>query len=270
MNNLDKNKAKNSWGGVSKWYNRTVKDQNSFQNKVILPKLISNLSLKKNTKILDLGCGQGMFANKIALISKEDKLNIKVTGVDISSSLVKIASTVSSQNKLNSQFFTKKAQELDNLYLGEFDEIITVLALQNMGKIDEVIKQGYTALNKNGIWHLVINHPCFRQPKKSSWSFDDQKMINYRSLEGYGTFYQAQMDMMPSMDTANPDKVITASYHYSLADLFGVFFDQGFVMTDLDEWYSHIPQDQGPKTQALEVSRAEFPMFMYLKFVKTC
>jgi ubiquinone/menaquinone biosynthesis C-methylase UbiE len=248
--------ATNSWGNVAKWYDKVLNSKNTFQTEVILPNLLNSLDLKKGSKLLDLGCGQGFF-------SKVFQTNVQVTGVDISSELIALAK----KNSPKSSFYVSKAQEINFLKNFEFDNCLTVLALQNIGSLTQTTNQVYRVLKNGGCWYLVLNHPCFRQPKHSSWRFESNTMIQYRQVDQYLKPYKTILDMNPGQ--TDPDlKVETFSYHYSLSDLSKVFIKSGFVITDLQEWISHKPQDQGPKTPALEKARKEIPMFLYLKLKK--
>ena len=51
-----------SWGNVSDWYNATVEDAESYQQKVILPNLLRIVAPGKGVKIFDVGCGTGVFS----------------------------------------------------------------------------------------------------------------------------------------------------------------------------------------------------------------
>ena len=55
-----------SWNKSGKWYNRLVgREGHYFHQQVIVPKVLEKLGLKSGDNILDIGCGQGFFANRI-------------------------------------------------------------------------------------------------------------------------------------------------------------------------------------------------------------
>ena len=81
-----------SWGSVSNWYDEYLKDEDNYQHKVILPNLLRLLdidNLDKDASILDLGCGQGFFIDKVLGNIKNKSVNIH--GIDLSQELLKIA-----------------------------------------------------------------------------------------------------------------------------------------------------------------------------------
>ena len=107
-------KRKNtSWDKVANWYDEVLKDGDSYQQKVILPNLLRRMASVSGGKILDLGCGQGHFARAV-----RSSLGAKVTGVDLSNELIKIAKQkspteikyhVASADKLPFDFFGRQA-----------------------------------------------------------------------------------------------------------------------------------------------------------------
>ena len=48
-----------SWGGVASWYDDYLKDEDTYQAKVIAPNLMRMLNLKEGERVLDVACGQG-------------------------------------------------------------------------------------------------------------------------------------------------------------------------------------------------------------------
>ena len=59
---------------MANWYDDYLKDEDNYQNKVILPNLLRLLdldSLSDDSRILDIGCGQGFFIDKIINITNK-------------------------------------------------------------------------------------------------------------------------------------------------------------------------------------------------------
>lgn len=246
-------KAKNSWGEVADWYQRNLENSNSYQNMVILPNIIRLLDLSKTDQVLDLACGEGFFETYI-------ENDCKLTAIDISNELVAIA-----KNKCkNTQFHVAKAENIDQLNLVKFDKILTILALQNIEDLNKTVKNISKLMNDNSTWHIVINHPYYRQLRHSNWQFDTEKNIQFRTVDKYLTNYKTIVEMNPSK--ANSSKTIT--YHRSMQEYIKIMKNNNLALINLEEWISHIDQDQGNRTVALEKAKKEIPMFMYLCFSK--
>lgn len=74
-----------SWNKVARWYDELLKNDDSYQTKVILPNLLRFLDLRKGEKVYDLACGQGYFANVFARAGAE------VVASDLSKKLIETA-----------------------------------------------------------------------------------------------------------------------------------------------------------------------------------
>ncbi|MDP3948537.1 MAG: class I SAM-dependent methyltransferase [bacterium] len=173
------NKKDTSWKKVAGWYDKTVKEEESYQNKVILPNLSRWFHDLKGKKVIDVGCGQGFFSRLLA------EKGATVTGVDSGGSLIQIAKMVrlgsfdkaqdkspQERNK-NIKYVKADAQNLSFAKAGEFDMALCVLSLQNMENLKAVLGEISRVLKPNGRLIAVLNHPAFRIPQNSSWGFDE-------------------------------------------------------------------------------------------------
>jgi ubiquinone/menaquinone biosynthesis C-methylase UbiE len=74
-----------SWHKVGKWYHQAVGESGHFYHQsVIFPRLHSLFPLSSHDKILDLGCGNGIFTSQLPK-------GTQYVGVDSASSLLKEA-----------------------------------------------------------------------------------------------------------------------------------------------------------------------------------
>lgn len=253
--NTNKPKAKNSWGGVASWYDSYLENDNdSYQEKVITPNLLRVLNIKKNMRVLDLACGQGFFSRKIKSFDAD------VVGIDISSELINIAK----ERSKNIQYFVSPAHKIDFIKNESKDVVVIVLALQNIKECDEVVKEVFRVLVSGGRFIIILNHPAFRIPKRSSWGFDEKTKVQYRRIDTYMSQSTEKILMNPSDKKSES----TISYHRSLQDLFKIFNKNGFAITKLEEWISHKKSEKGPRANSEDISRKEIPMFMMLEITK--
>ena len=242
-------KAQNSWGNVASWYDNNLDNPNTYQSQVILPNLTRLLDLKKSDTLLDLACGQGFFCDKYENIST-------VTGVDISPELIDIAKA----NTKKTQYYVCRAERIETLPLKPFTKVITVLALQNIQDLAKTVFNVSNLMSKGSKWYVVLNHPSFRQIRKSSWVMDKILNTQTRVLTGYMSSYTQEIIMNPG----NRNSEMTLTYHRPLQEYIKIAKNNNMVLTNLEEWISHKNQD----TQALDTAKKEFPMFMYLEFEK--
>jgi ubiquinone/menaquinone biosynthesis C-methylase UbiE len=242
-----------SWEKSADWYDRIIGAQGSeLYQRVVIPGALRLLDVKAGEKVLDLGCGQGVFTRALAEAGAE------ATGVDSSPALIQKARSYPARAKL--RYLVRDAAKLRDL--DAFDAITSILALQNMAHLDAVCQAGAGILQKRGRFLWVINHPCFRIPKQSSWGFEEH--VQYRRIDAYSTPMNIPIVMHPGMAQSES----TTSFHYSLADLMRPAFEAGFRLAGLEEWHSDKISEPGPRARIENRARQEFPLFLALLWSK--
>jgi ubiquinone/menaquinone biosynthesis C-methylase UbiE len=258
MQKKAKKNIKTSWGDVADWYDDLLKKDNTYQSEVILPNLLRLMEIKNSDNVLDLACGQGIFARAFA------KIGAKVTGVDISSELIKIAKA---ENSLNINYIVSPADNLTFIKNESLDKISIILALQNIDNLNGVIKECNRVLKTKGKLYIVLNHPAFRIPRKSDWGYDEKNKIQYRRVEKYLSEIMINIDMNPG-EKITKNKKYTVSFHRPLQLYFKVLNTAGFLVSNLEEWISNKKSQNGKRQKAEDVARKEIPMFMCIEAVK--
>jgi len=245
-----------SWGPVAKWYDDYLSQgHDSYQARVVWPNLKRLLQVKAGEAILDLACGNGYFSRLLV----EEKA--KVTGVDVSAELIKLARQ---QGPAAINYSVMSADHLGLIANGVYDKVVCVLALQNIEKVKETVGEVARVLRPGGKFYLVINHPTFRVPKASEWGYDDAKKIQYRRLDQYLSESRVAIEMNPGRRPSEPTQT-TFSFHRPLQYYFKLLANAGFAVTHLEEWVSHKQSQAGPRTKAEDRARHEFPLFLFLQ-----
>lgn len=240
---------KTSWQNVHQWYDKKVGDEgHDFHRHVILPKLLPRLS---KGSIVDLACGQGVLGRKIA----PDTL---YTGYDIAPSFVKIAKD-SDKSRLHNYHTQDCSKPIDSTK--KYEHAVCILAAQNIEHLEGLVLNAKSLLSKGGKFHLVLNHPCYRVPRQTSWGEDKDKKIQYRRIDRYMSSLKIPIQTHPGKGEKSPE---TWSFHHSLTDFLKPFFQTGFMMSNLEEWVSH-KVSTGAKAKMEDRAREEIPMFLYLE-----
>lgn len=247
---------KTSWGNVAGWYDRVVNDQDSYQSRVILPNILRIMAPKRGDRILDLACGQGFFSHALAAEGAH------VTGVDIAPELIDIARTHALHNQ---EFYVSSADDLRTFRDRTFDAALCVLAIQNIEKMGLAFREAGRVLKLGSRFVIVLNHPAFRVPGKSSWGFDERAKTQYRRVDEYMSESRAAIDMHPGQEKA---KELTYSFHRPLQVYSKTLANAGFAIARIEEWMSHRESEKGPRQQAEDKARKEIPLFMCLECVK--
>lgn len=256
-----KNKKDTGWGNVAAWYDELLQGEGTYQKEVILPHLLRLVAPKKDKRILDIGCGQGFFAFAFA------EAGASVVGVDIAPELIKKAEVQKSKHKeLDVSFHTASAASLP-LKDDTYDAAIFVLSLQNMKEYFEAVAEAARTLKKGGEMFIVLNHPAFRIPAASSWGFDTEGGVQYRRIDRYALPFETKIDMTPGAKSAK-EKKFTVSFHRPLQEYVKALAKAEFVITGLEEWHSHKTSEKGPRAEAEDRARKEFPLFLMVRAEK--
>lgn len=269
-----KNNIKTDWGEVANWYDDLIKDNDSYQTKVVLPNLVRILGGEKeikNKSILDLACGSGFFSNILS------EMGASVVGVDLGNDLIKTAKDNSLKlNLKNIKYFFGNAENFTNISdikslikeeKNRFDSVICILAIQNINKVDLVLKEIKKVLKQDGKAIFIINHPSFRIPKFSDWYFDEKKNTQNRTVEKYMSEIKSEIDMNPGERDLKKKKY-TISFHRPLQYYTKLFANNGFLISKIEEWISHKESEQTAKRKKEEdIARHEIPMFMCIEIL---
>ncbi|MDF2558338.1 MAG: hypothetical protein K0R71_2166 [Bacillales bacterium] len=117
--------------------------------------------LNKESKVLDLGCGPGLYAERLA------KLGHKVTGIDFSKNSIEYAKDSCAKQGLDIDYIYQNYLELD--YQEQFDLIILIYcdfgALSDE-KRDVLLKKIYKALKPGGTFIFDVFTEAFKEDKQ--------------------------------------------------------------------------------------------------------
>lgn len=247
--------SKTSWSPVAKWYSGVVGSQGHyFHQHVIFPALAQLVSPQPGSSVLDLGCGQGVYARTLP-----PKVNY--VGLDVSRDLISEAKKLDSNPA--HQYFVADATQSLPVADGSFDHSISILALQNMLDASQVIQNVGHTLKHGGDFTFVLNHPAFRIPRQSSWGTDPASKLEYRRINRYLSPLVIPINAHPG----DPNSPVTWSYHQPISYYFAALKSAGLVITDMLELTSD-KKSVGKASRAENRARSEFPLFLLIKAAK--
>jgi len=239
-----------SWQPVSRWYNKLTGIRGGyFHQQVIIPNVIRQLSLKPGDSLLDLGCGQGVLARNIPL-------DIDYYGIDLAVDLLDYARK--SNRNPRCRFLKADITRPLPLDKKDFTQATAILVLQNVARPDLIIKNAAGCLVNQGRLVIVINHPCFRIPRQSSWGIDEQNQVQYRQINRYLSSLRVPINIRPSRGKKGP---VAWSFHFSLSALSRFLDENGFLIKKIEEWISD-KASVGRAAKMENRAREEFPLFL--------
>lgn len=252
----DTGRRRTSWQAVSAWYDASLGASGDRTHAdVVIPKSLALLSLSAGDALLDLGCGQGILGRSIPQ-------GVRYVGIDIAPSLVSAARNrdTGTQHVYAVGDITKDI----SVEPGSFSHAACILALDNLEHPETAVANAARALRTGGTFVFVINHPCFRIPRQSSWEVDTANKIQYRRLNRYLSPLKIPITMHPGKGGASP---VTWTFHHPLSVWTSYVTKSGCSIDAIEEWVS-TKTSVGPAASMENRARAEFPMFLAVKAVK--
>jgi ubiquinone/menaquinone biosynthesis C-methylase UbiE len=208
------------------------------------------LDLKPSDSLLDLGCGQGVLGRQVSP-------KIYYQGVDVASRLIAYAKEHDRAEE-HHYLVADVTKPTLPFQRADFSHAAIVLAVQNMRKIDVVFDHLSARVITNGKAVIVLNHPCFRIPRQSSWQVDEVKKTQYRRIDRYFTPLEIPVLANPSLGEKSAK---TWSFHHPLQDYFSQLKRVGFCVELVEEWTSD-KLSQGKASKMENRGRSEFPLFL--------
>lgn len=244
-----------SWSPVAKWYSGIVGEGGHyFHEHVIFPRLKTLVDPRGGESVIDIGCGQGVYARTLSH-------NVDYTGIDISKDLIAEAKKLS--KNIKQVFYVADATKGIPVPANSFDHAVCILAIQNMQDGASVIQHIANSLKGSGDLVIVINHPSFRIPRQSSWGIDEAQKLEYRRVNRYLSPLEIPINAHPGLK----DSPMTWTYHAPLEYYVTALKSAGLVITDLEEWASD-KTSVGKAAKGENRARREFPLFLAIKAVK--
>ena len=153
--------------------------------------LVNSGLLKPGMRLLDLGCGPGLYSERLA------KVGIQVVGVDISQRSIDYAKAAAEKTKLPLEYRCINFFDLE--YENEFDAVLQIYGEVNTfsdENLDKLLKIIYRALKDNGVFIFDVTTRELRMKDKlqNGWYFSQ------------GGFWRQNEHVVLEMGFDYPDK----------------------------------------------------------------
>lgn len=146
------------WNQNAAFWDSKMGEGNSFQRILVGPSAERLLNLRPNELVLEIGCGNGVFARRLA------QLGVRVIATDFSENFIAIARTRSQQHADRIEYKVIDAtDEAQLLSLGErnFDAVVCNMAMMDMADINPMMHAIPRLVKSGGRFVFTIMHPCF-------------------------------------------------------------------------------------------------------------
>ncbi len=146
------------WDRLAGWWDDQIGDGNPFQDLLIEPATERLLALKPGERVLDIACGAGRFARRMAA------LGAQVVGIDHSREFIRRAHQRATENPDKIDYRVLDASDsaaLLSLGEGRFDAAVCTMALMDMASIEPLISTLPRLLEAGGRFVFSVTHPAF-------------------------------------------------------------------------------------------------------------
>lgn len=213
------------------WDELMGEEGNRFHRELIGPAMEDLLDLKAGERVLDVACGSGILARRMAALGAE------VTAVDFSIEMLKQAQARGQSGGTPIRYLEVDATDEEALIaLGEgaFDVVTCSMALMDMPEIAPLYRAVRRLLKWNGRFVFATMHPAFNSnnPIFTAEQADvDGELVLTNAIK-----ISRYMEIPPEKGAgARNEPTPHYYYHRPLHELLGEAFDAGLVLDGLIE-----------------------------------
>jgi 2-polyprenyl-3-methyl-5-hydroxy-6-metoxy-1,4-benzoquinol methylase len=219
------------WNANAEWWDDQIGDGNEFQTYLIEPATERLLKISPGDVILDIACGAGRFARRMA------ELGAHVIAIDHSSAFIERARGRTSKDAGIEYHVVNAANAEDLLAFGgrRFDKTVCTMALMDMAETQPLLRALKELLKPAGAFVFSVTHPCFHSASMERFTElyeEESGRHTYRSgvkVSRYLTPFARKTEGIVGQP------VPQLFFHRPLQVLFQSCFDAGFVIDGFEE-----------------------------------
>lgn len=221
-----------NWNNLAEaWDDKMGDTSNRWHRHLILNQTLNLLSINENDIILEIGCGNGSFANELT------KKGIKVIATDFSAEMINHAKKRWKHNELIDFFVADATNENDLLkvVIGKnITKVVSNMAIMDISDIKQMFTVIGKHLNESGIFVFSSIHPCFQNPGM-------QKIIEYDDYNespnikrGIKIYSYKNETTQKTLILAN-NEMTAIHYHRPLSSIMNILSKSGFMLDAIEE-----------------------------------
>ena len=219
------------WDRLAEWWDDKIGDGNEFQDYLIEPATERLLALKPGEQVLDIACGAGRFARRMASVGAI------VTAIDQAERFLNRARGRTVENNDRIQYVKIDAtnqKAILSLGKGRFDAAVCTMALMDMPSITPLISSLPKLLKPRGRFVFSVTHPVFNsgtaRPVAEQYEHDGKTVVRSGiTVTDYAEPYTYKGFGIPGQP--EPQHY----FHRPINLLFNTCFKYGFVLDDMEE-----------------------------------
>lgn len=236
------------WNQKAAFWDEKMGEGNDFQRILVGPGVERLLNLQAGELVLEIGCGNGVFARRMA------QLGGQVIATDFSEQFLERAKMRTIENAAPIDYrYLDATDEGQLLSLGSkrFDAIVSSMAMMDIVNIEPLVQAIPALLKPQGRFVFSLMHPCFNTNGTSLMAEREDENGDLKMK--YSLKVNQYLDMQPQKGTGIVGEPSSHDYfHRPLHELLGVCFRAGLVMDGIDEpAFNHPHDDSFPSPRLL-------------------
>jgi SAM-dependent methyltransferase len=160
------------WEQHARWWQHTFTDGADPEYEDLILPLVSR-HLEGARHVLDIGCGEGQVARRIA------ELGAEVIGLDPSATQV-----VEAHGRAGRPRYARARAEALPCRSGAFDAVVACLVFEHVDAIDLALREVARVLEPGGRFVMLVGHPLLQAPR-SGWVDDQTAGEHYWRIGAY-------------------------------------------------------------------------------------
>jgi SAM-dependent methyltransferase len=247
------------WERIAGWWDIVIGEGNEFQQELIIPATDRLLALVPGEKVLDIACGNGNYARRLAAAGA------KVVAFDGAATFIERARSRTAPGIDITYLVLDATDEPALLNLrnaGPFDAAVCSMAIMDLPRIDPLISALGQLLKPAGRFVFSISHPCFNsyEPRMTAELIESAGRLE----QVYGVQITKYLSPVASLSIGivnQPEPHYL--FHRPLGLLLGLFFESGFVLDGLEE--PAFPPGKNAKNAFSWAKRPDIPPAIVLR-----
>lgn len=235
--------AMEGWEAMADWYDAKQGDDGDVWHRTLIdPALLEVVGEVDGLRVLDLGCGNGYIARKLA------RGGAQVTGVDASAPIIAHARRREAAAPQGIAYHVADAARLGILRGETFDLVVANMSLMDIEDAGGTISEVSRLLAPMGRFVASLSHPCFDQGPTTGWLAEKVGLTTTfaRKVSRYRDLFSARIPWRIEGKVHE-----TIGFHRPLSWYFRTLRAAGFVVSRFEE--------PAPTKEFIELEQPEGP-----------
>lgn len=234
-----------AWEANAAFWDQQMGEGNDFVEVLIWPPTKRLIEVQSGQRVLDVGCGNGLYARRLA------ELGAEVLAFDFSANMIAHARARESAHPEKIEYRVIDATDENALLAlgeGQYHSAMCSMALFDMAEIDPLMRGLAKLLRPEGRFVLSVIHPCFNSPHVVTMAEREDRggeLLTQYSVKVRGYMSPTIERGLAIRGQPKPQ----VYFHRPLHVLLGSAFGAGFVLDALEE--RAFPVDHEPSKDPL-------------------